>query len=81
MMSDMVQPAQSCNITSLGIVLYVALRNIGLSSESTNSQGGCANLLFCKVFAENCMKMKEFGPPGAFCWICQWMWELTRAIQ
>ena len=21
-------------------------------------------LLFCKYFAENCMKMKEFGPPG-----------------
>ena len=20
--------------------------------------------LFCKFFAENCMKMKEFGPPG-----------------
>ena len=22
---------------------------------------GCANLLFCKCFAESCMKMKEFG--------------------
>ena len=22
-------------------------------------------LLFCRYFAENCMKMKEFGPPGA----------------
>ena len=35
-----------------------------------NSQNGCANLLFCNFFAENCMKMKEFGPgvgrvPGA----------------
>ena len=27
-----------------------------------NSQSGCANLLF---FAEHCMKMKEFWPPGA----------------
>ena len=23
------------------------------------------NLLFSKLFAENCIKMKEFGPPGA----------------
>ena len=22
---------------------------------------GCANLLFCKIVAENCMKMNEFG--------------------
>ena len=27
-----------------------------------NSQSGCANLLFCKFFAENSMKMNEFGP-------------------
>ena len=27
-----------------------------------NSQSRCANLLFLKFFAENCMKMKEFGP-------------------
>ena len=33
----------------------------------TNSQSGCTDLLFCNFFAENCMKMKEFGPrvPGA----------------
>ena len=32
-----------------------------------NSQSGCANLLFCKIFAENCMK-KNLNPgsvPGA----------------
>ena len=29
-----------------------------------NSQSGCANLLFCKFFVENCMRMKEFGPRG-----------------
>ena len=29
-----------------------------------NPQSGCANLLFRKFFAENCMKMKEFGPRG-----------------
>ena len=28
----------------------------------TNSQSGCANLIFYNFFAENCMKMKEFGP-------------------
>ena len=27
-----------------------------------NSQDGYANLLFCKIFPENCIKMKEFGP-------------------
>ena len=25
------------------------------------SKGGCTSLLFCQIFAENCMKMKEFG--------------------
>ena len=30
-----------------------------------NPKNGCANLLFCKFFAENCMKMKELGPQGA----------------
>ena len=25
---------------------------------------GCANLLFGKIFAENCMKLKEVGPRG-----------------
>ena len=30
--------------------------------KGANSQSGCANLLFCKFFAENCRKMKEFGP-------------------
>ena len=33
-----------------------------------NSQSECANLLFCKFFAENYMKMKEFGPGGARPW-------------
>ena len=31
------------------------------------SPGGCANFQNCyyfQIFAENCMKMKEFGPPG-----------------
>ena len=32
--------------------------------KGANSQSGCANLLFCKFFAENCMKMKEIGPQG-----------------
>ena len=38
-----------------------------------NSQSGCANLLF---FAENCVKLKEFGPPlvpGAPSWIRQYL--------
>ena len=28
------------------------------------TQSGCANLLFCKYFARNCMKIKEFEPQG-----------------
>ena len=31
--------------------------------ECTNSRGRCANL-FGKMFVENCMKMKDFGPRG-----------------
>ena len=39
-------------------------------------RGGSANLLFGKIFLENCMKMKEIGPreggiPGPP-WVCQW---------
>ena len=34
-------------------------------------------IFFEKLFAENCVKMKEFGPeggvPGIRCWIRQWM--------
>ena len=29
-----------------------------------NSQSGCTNLLIYNFFAENCMKMKEFGLRG-----------------
>ena len=29
-----------------------------------NSQSECPYVLFCKFFAENCMKMKDFGPGG-----------------
>ena len=32
--------------------------------RGANSQSGCANLFFI----ENCMKMKEFGPPGTRSW-------------
>ena len=30
----------------------------------TSSPDGCTNILFCKTFAENCLKMKDFGPRG-----------------
>ena len=36
----------------------------GFSRGGANSQGWCSNLLFCKMLAENCMKMKEFRSPG-----------------
>ena len=32
--------------------------------SNTSTQSGCASVLFCKFFAENCMKMKEFGLGG-----------------
>ena len=32
-----------------------------IPEKGTNSQSGCANLLFYNFFAENCIKMKEFG--------------------
>ena len=35
--------------------------------------GGCANLLFCKIFAKNCPKMKEFGPEGRISAALPWI--------
>ena len=38
-------------------------------------------LLFFIFFAENCMKMKEFGPGGASLvppWICQWEGHIRK---
>ena len=39
----------------------------------------CANLLFCKFFAENCMKMKEFGLRGRASLAPPWTrhWEFS----
>ena len=44
-------------------------KKLGINGRSRISEGaptpeGCANLIFCKFFAENCMKMKEFGLRG-----------------
>ena len=36
----------------------------GFSWGGANPWGACSNLLLCKIFAKNCMKMKEFGPRG-----------------
>ena len=35
-----------------------------ISQRNSYSRQGPADLLFCKNFAKNCMKMKEFGPRG-----------------
>ena len=32
--------------------------------EGANAKGRGANLLFCKLFPENCMKTKEIGQRG-----------------
>ena len=36
----------------------------GFPKGSANSRGWCASLLFRKIFAKNCIKMKESGPWG-----------------
>ena len=36
----------------------------GFYRGASNSQSGCANLLFCNFFAENYMKMKEIASRG-----------------
>ena len=44
--------------------------------EDPNRRGGGVKLLFSKIFAENCMKMKEIGPgarPKRFSWNCHWI--------
>ena len=39
-----------------------------------NPREDYANLLFGKIFAENCMKMKEFGPRGGLRpWLPTWI--------
>ena len=53
-----------------GIHVTHSLRFFWLCSGGSRiSQKGAptkgANVLFCKIFVENCMKMKEFGPSGA----------------
>ena len=48
----------NCILGMFILVLQVA--NPGFPGG--NPRGGCANLLFGQIFAENCMKMKEFGP-------------------
>ena len=45
------------------------------------------NAIIFQFFAENCMKMKEFGPPGgarvpgAPPWILQWIPQLSQLIK
>ena len=60
--------------------------------KGANTRGGRANLLFCKCFAENSTKMKEFGlrmgpsslaPPGSATSVPGRMWGklTTRFLQ
>ena len=37
-----------------------------LRGRGANSNGGCEKLLFGQLFPENCMKLKEFGPPEPY---------------
>ena len=61
------------------LVHYVKLVRSGGSMISQGWQLPRAEpAYFCKIFAENCMKMKEFGPrggahiPSAAPWIRHW---------
>ena len=51
------------SISFKNIVPSLPVADPGFSWGGANCQCVCANLLFCNFFlAENCMKMKEFGP-------------------
>ena len=49
-------------IRQKNLFMYSQRRIQDFSEGVSNSRGRCANQLFCKIFAENCMKMEEFGP-------------------
>ena len=53
---------QSFKYMEKNLLIYSSGSRISLGGGGANSQSGCANLFF---WAENCMKLKEFGPPGA----------------
>ena len=60
---------ESKAISSDVVIRPVPVVDSGFSRGGcAKSQNGCANLLFCHFFAENCMKMTEFGPRGARPW-------------
>ena len=66
------------------ICLLSAVVDPGCSWAGANSQSRGANLLICTIFAETCMKMKEFGPqkfPGAPLWIRQWSVQHVPDVQ
>ena len=60
-------------------ILWVPVADPGFPRGGANFRGRCTNLLFCKFFVQNCMKMKEFGPRGgagaslARPWIRHWV--------
>ena len=55
-----------------------------ISHTGAPTPGLGVNLLFGKIFPENCMKMKEFGPRRGRAslappWICQWKFASAHA--
>ena len=53
-------------VWDIPILLYDAVVDPRFSWAVANYQSRCTNLLFCKSFAKNCMKMKEFGFWGGY---------------
>ena len=43
---------------------FFSVADLGFPRRGANPRGRGKNLLFGKIFAKNCIKMKEFGPRG-----------------
>ena len=61
--------SRGLNLTSLKNYLFHLAKIyqwliVDFPKSGANFRRGCTNLLFCKNFAEKCMKVKEFGPRG-----------------
>ena len=75
------------NYLNLRLVLLICLSSrMSTVADPGFSQSWCVNLLFCNFFANNCMKMKEFGGlqggarvPGASIWIRKWSFLLESS--
>ena len=59
------------------LVILVSCGGCRISQRGANSWRECANLLFCKFFPENWIKMKELGRKGG---LCPWHYPLNSPL-